>query len=232
VGLAEDIKSEVGKIFREKWEVKSGLVVPTTEDIGLDNKGVELDAVILYADMADSTKLVMNYTSQFAAEVYKAFLKTSCRIIRDQGGTITAFDGDRVMAVFIGDLKNTSAAKAAFKINYAIENIVNPEMKKIYTNTVFSTEYSIGIDSSKILVARTGIRGANDLVWVGNAANLAAKLCGLRDGRQKTWITERVFKKLRNEMLYGGDPERLMWNSHDWRDFGIKVYSSSWHWEF
>ena len=33
----------------------------------------------------------------------------------------------------------------------------------------------LGIDTSKLFVARTGIRKSNDLVWVGRAANYAAK---------------------------------------------------------
>ena len=38
------------------------------------------------------------------------------------------------------------------------------------------TKQSVGIDTSELFVARTGIRRANDLVWVGRAANHAAKL--------------------------------------------------------
>jgi hypothetical protein len=37
--------------------------------------------------------------------------------------TTTAFDGDRVMAVFIGDSKNTSAVKAALQINYVTKHL-------------------------------------------------------------------------------------------------------------
>jgi class 3 adenylate cyclase len=49
-----------------------------------------------------------NFKDWFAAEIYKSYLISACRIIRDNGGEITAFDGDRVMAVFIGNMKNTN----------------------------------------------------------------------------------------------------------------------------
>ena len=114
---------------------------------------------------------------------------TSCRIIRSDGGEITAFDGDRVMAVYLGDSKNSNAAKSALKINWAVKNVINPAIKKQYPDTSFEVAQAIGIDTSELFVARTGIRGSNDLVWVGRAANYAAKLCSLRDEGYSTFIT-------------------------------------------
>ncbi len=81
------------------------LQVPETEDIKLGNEGVRLDGTVLYADLQDSTGLVDAYKTEFAAEVYKSYLLTACKIIRDEGGVITAFDGDRVMALYIGKKK-------------------------------------------------------------------------------------------------------------------------------
>src|ERR1700737_1196233 len=126
MGLADDLNKEVKKIFREVWSIRDGNVVPDTEDIALGNVGVKLNATVLYADMADSTKMVDTKSATVAAEVYKAYLYCAAKIITNEDGVITAYDGDRVMAVFIGDYKNTNAARAALKINYARTNIVNP----------------------------------------------------------------------------------------------------------
>jgi hypothetical protein len=48
---------------------------------------------VLYADLADSTKLVDEYQRPFAAEIYKTFLHCAGKIIRAEDGTITAYDG-------------------------------------------------------------------------------------------------------------------------------------------
>ena len=85
------------------------------------------------------------------------------------------------MAVYLGDGKNSSAARTALKINWTVKNVVNTAIKKQYPNTSYSVAHAVGIDTGKLFVARTGIRGSNDLVWVGRAANYAAKLCDLRD---------------------------------------------------
>jgi len=181
--------------------------------------------------MADSTALVDGFKSEFAAEVYKTYLMGTCRVVRSNGGEITAFDGDRVMAVFIGDYKNTSAAKAALQI-HAYVRALNAAIKQSYPTTSYALRHSVGIDTSEILVARTGIWKYNDLVWVGRAANLAAKLCALGDSTYPSFITEAVFSRLHDEAKYGGNPRQPMWEKRIWKERGIVVYRSSWHWNF
>lgn len=131
MALAEELSEEVAAIFREQWEKRDGNIVPESENLKLSNDAVELDAVVLYADINESTALVDNHKAHFAAEIYKSFLHCAAKIIRNEGGAITAYDGDRIMAVFIGETKNTPAARAALKINYARGNIINPAIKAI-----------------------------------------------------------------------------------------------------
>ena len=48
--------------------------MPDADDLPLKNLAVELDATVLYADLASSTKMVKGYKDWFAAEVYKSYL--------------------------------------------------------------------------------------------------------------------------------------------------------------
>ena len=165
------------------------------EHLTLSNDAVKLDGTVLYADLSASTTLVDGYAAHFAAEIYRAYLYCAARIIRAEGGAITAYDGDRIMAVYIGDHKNTSAARTGLKINWAVKHIVNPALKNQYPGTGYKVRQTIGIDTSSLFVARTGIRGSNDLVWVGRAANYAAKLTTLPAG-YPTRLTTEVFNRL------------------------------------
>lgn len=229
--LLDDIEDEVQAVFRTIWKTRDGIVVPEAEHVRLGNDAVLLRGTVLYADLAASTDLVTRYKDQFAAEVYKAYLLSSCRIIRSQDGVITAFDGDRVMAVFLGDSQNSAAAKAALMINYVVHNTINALMKTQYPDTGYEVQQAVGIDTGDLLVARTGIRGANDLVWVGRAANYAAKLCSLREGTYASYITQDVFDALSEQSKYGGSPTQCMWEKVIWDTYGIPVYRSSWWWK-
>jgi class 3 adenylate cyclase len=231
MALSQDLSSEVKEIFSTNFTTRAGIVVPEAEDIRLGNDAVVFDeAVVLYADLAGSTALVKDYRDWFAAEVYKSYLHCASKIIRDQGGTITAFDGDRVMAVFIGDSKRTNAAKAALKINHAVVKIINPIIKEKFPTTEYFVKHGVGADISKLFVARTGIRGSNDLVWVGPAANYAAKLCSLREDNYASYITAAVYDKMAEEAKVGGDPKQNMWEKRTWTPYSMEIYRSSWMW--
>ena len=227
----KEMLKEVKDILATQWSRRDGLKVPEAENVKLGNDAVFLKGTVLYADMADSTGLVMGYKDWFAAEVYKSFLICASRIIHNNDGEITAFDGDRVMAVFIGEYKNTSAARCALQINYVVTNIVNKAIKEHYPNTGYKIVHAVGIDTSDLFIARTGIRGSNDLVWVGRAANYAAKLCSLRQGDFSSYITEDVYKKLHISAKLGGEQQQPMWEKIMWDDQGIAVYRSEWWWK-
>lgn len=109
MSFTTDLTKEVDDVFRVSWQKRIGYVVPEPADIKLGNDVVELEGTVLYADLAESTKLVDSETDTFAAEVYKTYLLCAARIIRKNGGVITAFNGDRVMAVFLGDSKNAAS---------------------------------------------------------------------------------------------------------------------------
>jgi class 3 adenylate cyclase len=226
MGLADDLKTEVTAIFRAQWTTREGQVVPDTPDLKLANDAVTLDATVLYADIDGSTSMVDSKTAQFAAEVYKTYLLCAARLIRSEGGAITAYDGDRVMAVFIGGLKNTSAARCALKIKAAVTEIINPAIKVQY-NSDFQLQQVVGIDTSELLVARTGIRGSNDLVWVGPAANHAAKMSSLSEQPYSTFISSAVYDKMMDTVKMSSSGQN-MWEARSWR--GKTIYRSSWYW--
>lgn len=229
--LKTDLESEVKAIFESTWEEREGRVVPDPKDLSLGNDAVKLQATVLYADMADSTDLVDSHSHQFAAELYKAYLRCAARIIKNEQGTITAYDGDRVMAVFLGDAKNDLAVRSALKIHYVVQKIINPLMKDQYPKKTYQLKHVVGIDTSELLAARIGVRNDNDLVWVGRAANYAAKLCSL-NGKYATYITGTVFNAMSKEVKYGGKDNSLMWEECVWTARNnMRIYGSTWIWE-
>jgi class 3 adenylate cyclase len=225
MGLADDLRSEVQTIFRSQWSIRDGNVVPDTPDLKLGNDGVKLNGTVLYADIDGSTTMVDSKKAEFAAEIYKAYLLCASRIIRSEDGVITAYDGDRVMAVFIGNAKNTSAVRCGLKIKSAVLEIINPAIKNQY-NSDFKLQQVVGIDTSGLLVARTGIRGSNDLVWVGSAANHAAKLSSISEQPYATFISSAVYNNMNDAVKLTDGKD--MWEERTWQ--GKTIYRSSWYW--
>jgi class 3 adenylate cyclase len=64
----------------------------------------------------------------------------------------------------------------------------------------FVLKHVVGIDRSDLHAARIGVREDNDIVWVGRAANYAAKLCALSE--KPIWITGEVYNAMLDSVKY------------------------------
>lgn len=131
------------------------------------------------------------------------------------------------MAVFIGDGKIGGAVECALKVDWATRAIVNAKVQEAYPSRNFEFGQRVGIDTSELFVTRTGIRGSNDLVWVGTATNDAANL----DPRYPSYITADVYRYLNSNSQFGrGGID--MWTDLGTARMGYRIYGSSWSWEF
>lgn len=196
MGISEDVEGDVAKIKDATMAVREGQVVPSTDSIALHNGAVELKVAYLYADLANSSKMARNFDRRITAKILKSFLATSTRIIRHNGGTVMSFDGDRVMAAFVGGSKCTQATKTAFAIAWAVSEVIRPAFEKKYASVRgadFNIAHATGIDVGTAYVVRAGARGTNDLVSIGRAPNLAAKFSDIRSGGNTTFISDSVY---------------------------------------
>ena len=229
MALGDNLRSEVRKILQEKWTTEARGRTPESADLELRNDGFTIHGAVLYADMEGSTRLVDTHKPWFAAAIYKSYLVSAARIIESEGGTITAYDGDRIMAVYAGKKRSTKAVRSALKINYAVQEIINPAIAELYEHSKYSLKQSVGVDTSELFVTRTGTRGANELGWVGRAANHAAKLSE-RPG-PVTQITSDVYNQLSPACKIGTNG-RNMWSRATAKEIGNrKIYTSDWTWK-
>ncbi len=224
----DDLSHAVAHILNIPWDTRQGWVVPETEQVKLDGGGVRLDATILYADLAMSSRLATNLHKNVAAKVFRCFLHCATKILTVHGGKITSFDGDRVMAVFLGDHKNTMAATAALKINYTVKKIIRPCIRQYFESLKgFLLFHAVGIDTSEVLTVRAGQRGSNDLVWIGRAPNLAAYLSSIRKLGSRSYISREVFRGLKP--AFRNNPELAVWKPLQikWLGKQLKIFRSN-----
>lgn len=236
MALSDVISRNVQSVLDTLWSLRKGRTVPATEDVALSGGAVELDATFLYADLADSSKMAKELDRRVAAKIMKSFLASTCRLIKARGGVIQSFDGDRVMGVFIGNRKNSDAARCALQVKYVLHDIIKPKFEGKYEtvrNASFKLSHGVGVDTGTVMAVRAGARGSNDLIWIGRAPNLAAKLSDLREAPYYSFITASVYNKLSDDEKYGGANNDNMWEKRYWEflDEKITIYRSSWHWK-
>lgn len=227
------IQSSVSSIFNEPWNITDGTVVPETENVVMKNGGRRVDATYLYADLAGSSKLAHTMRKETTARIIRAYINAAVRILRYKGGEIRSFDGDRVMAIFMGESKNNDAVRAALAINWAVERVIAPAIEKKWTDVSksFTIGHGIGIDTGEALIVRGGARDNNDLISIGDAPNDAAHLSDYR-----SWsinITKAVHDKLNAPQQRFPDGRNLWQQSNGLRALGVStpLYHTNAYWE-
>lgn len=195
----ETLTNEVEEVLDIDWDPRDGNVVPESEDLTLTEEAVKINATFLYADLAGSSKIARICPWGTTAKIIKAYLNICIRLIRSYEGEVRSFDGDRVMGVFIGSYKNTNATKCAKEIDWVVENILNPKtqdkFKSVKENNIH-IKHCIGIDTGQAVAVRTGIRDNNDLIWIGRAPSLAAKLSDIRNYPYALYVTKACYDKI------------------------------------
>jgi len=232
VTLNDELLDYARATFGTFWTIRDGQKVPEDDEIASGrNDAVRLNGTVLYADLKDSTRLVKELTPEFAAEVYKSYVYCAARIIRNRSGSVTAYDGDRVMGVFVGSAKSTNALRAALEIEHAVENVIQPALNTIYGTTKYTVKQKCGVDTSPLLVANSGIRGNTDLVWIGPAANVAAKLSSLDLG-YSTYTTQPTLVDGGASTLWrdSSQQEDMMWD-YLGEHHGVGVFGTRYHWK-
>ena len=211
------IESSVNDIFYANWDITNGVKVPKTEDIVMKNGGRRVEATYLYADLAESTKLAHTMLPETTATIIRAYINSAARIIRNFGGEIRSFDGDRVMAIYMGDDKNRKAVRSAMAINWAVEVVVKQAIENRWNDVAdsYTIAHGVGIDTGEALIVRGGVRDNNDLISVGHAPNDAAKLSDYRGSTIN--ITKAVYEDLDQSLLIASDGFSKMWRSSDGR---------------
>jgi class 3 adenylate cyclase len=139
------------------------------------------------------------------------------------------------MGVFLGINRNSSAVRCALNINFVFQEMIRPKLLAKYRSLgsgPYELSHSVGVDTSDVLVVRGGVRRSNDLIWVGRAPNVAAKLSGIRQSAYRTFITAEVHADLDDSYRRGPKGEQL-WQRWKWTEVkGVDtIYRSKWSWE-
>lgn len=237
MGLKTDVIAGVSSFFDGAYEITDGRVIPNLDDIALGRSGRELEMAMLFVDIRESTAIVNGFRRVTAARMYKSFLWGVTRIARNNDGELLSFNGDGVLVGFSGELKCTHAAMSALQLAWFCREVMQVKLKSYLEGNRdlngLDFDMGIGVDVGKVLIVRGGMKGENnnDLVWVGNATNLAVKLSALGSAPFRCRISKRVYDAMTNAAKLSSPDKRKMWEPRKWLQMGGQlIYRSEWTW--
>lgn len=180
----------------KKYEPVAGRTMPSIDQLAV-GEGRLFDLAVLFVDLVDCTDTISKLNLDQASRWLIHFLIESTRIIRDYGGQVEKYSGDRVLGLFGtegGTLKDaaTSALYCAVVIRCIVRKILSPFYVE---KNLPKAEVKIGMDFGQVKIDKVGIRGNSELSAIGTTVNIASKL-------------ENIAKP--NEILIGNELFKLL----------------------
>lgn len=198
--------------------------------------GVRFEAVTLYVDMRGSTRILQLHKEPNVAKVHKAFLYVGTTLIAEHGGHVRSYNGDSILAFFRGSSKASvgKAIRAAMQMVYLC---THADAAKADFARYSAVDFGVGIDVGHILCVKAGKGGnenQNDLIWLGDAVNRAARLSDKGGQDSRVWISDPIRGLQEDDVRYADTREgrKDMWikDSLEYAQKNEQAWRTSYTW--
>ncbi|MGL5017803.1 MAG: CHASE2 domain-containing protein [Luteolibacter sp.] len=175
-------------------------------DVSLELGGKEVEATVLFSDLAGFTSLSEGLPPQAVSKALINYFETTTDGILENEGTIIKYVGDAVIATWGAPLKGTREADraidAAIQMQVASAKPISLETTDGVVEQVLETR--IGINTGLVLAGNLGSSRRFDYTVIGDTVNSAARLEGLNKMLGTSiLVAESVIKKCEH-------PERFL----------------------
>lgn len=235
----KDLEHKVDTLLTEKFSQYDIEDVPDIENkpdskLTHGNTGLAGEFTFLYVDMRGSSTYTDEHRLQTIAKIYKAFHHCMVECVKAFYGNVRSFDGDRILAVFGGNIKENNAIKCAMKMTGCRYDILQPKIKSAFGNDSFSL--GIGIATGNIMVVKAGVgydKNTRDLIWIGDAPNIGAKLSDDAESPYSIYICKDTFGRIldTNRYTYNNGIKTDMWTKANFtfKKSTIEIYKTGYY---
>jgi adenylate cyclase len=189
---------------RKKIELNAGRILPKIEDLAI-GEGRKIRAAFVYCDLHGFSKIVASKSTETSLRLLQVFVEFMGRITSFYDGALVDCAGDRTLSVFYTAENDLSpepvqrAVTAALWMQTIIQRVIAPQFRPV--GLLPDVSAAIGIDYGSVVAACVGYRNNKRFVFLGDAANRAAKL--QEDGQGNEIVMSDVAFILRPNFLNG-----------------------------
>jgi adenylate cyclase len=167
--------------------------------------GIRREGTVMFSDLRGFTSMAETLEPEEVIEILNHYLSEMSDAIMDHGGTLVAYMGDGIMAVFGAPIEQPDHADRAVA---AAEEMVTVRLDR-FNEWIRSQglsegfEMGIGINSGSVMSGQVGSERRIEYTAVGDTTNTAARLEGMTKGTpHQVFIADSTKAEM-------GDAERL-----------------------
>jgi adenylate cyclase len=175
------------------------VLASTNENLRLG--GVERDCTVLFSDLRGFTSFSETQPAARVIEVVNYYLNEMTEAILDAGGTLIAYMGDGIMAVFGAPLEQEDHADRAVA---AAREMIGPRLAHFNAwlaeqGFQRSFEMGVGLNSGTVMAGNVGSEQRVEYTAIGDTTNTASRLESMtKEHDAMLFISHTTRERLRN----------------------------------
>jgi adenylate cyclase len=159
-------------------------VLDRVHDEDLRFGGVRRECTVLFSDLRGFTSFAEELEPERVIEVLNRYLEEMSDAIMDQGGTLVAYMGDGIMAVFGAPIEQEDHADRAIAAAREMLRLRLPRFNEWLVGEGLGDGFAmgIGINSGTVMSGQVGSERRIEYTAIGDTTNTAARLEGMTKG--------------------------------------------------
>jgi adenylate cyclase len=185
--------------------------------------GENQSATILFSDIRGFTRMSEKMEPAQVVELLNEYFSEMTEIIFENGGTLDKYLGDGIMALFGAPIARVDDAERAVKTAIEMQRALDGLNRQWLARGQPRLEAGVGINTGAVTAGNIGSAQRMDYTVIGDAVNLASRLCALAQGGQ-ILVSDSTFSQL-SQVLAARRLEPLRVKG---RETPVDVYEIQW----
>jgi adenylate cyclase len=151
---------------------------------GLRLGGVQLEGTVMFTDLRGFTSLAETLTPSRVIDILNHYLSEMSDAILNHGGTLVAYMGDGIMAVFGAPLPQADHADRALETAREMLSVRLPRFNQWLRDEQLSDGFKmgIGLNSGNVMSGHVGSERRVEYTAVGDTTNTASRIESMTKG--------------------------------------------------
>jgi len=146
--------------------------------------GKRIDGTVIFADIAGFTQIAEEIGPEEIVSILNKYFSLITRACELNHGMVDKYLGDGIMLVFGAPQPDENHRFHAISCALLMQQLVDHENAQREQHGLFPIKFKIGINSGLMLAGNMGSRERMEYTVVGDAVNLASRLCSISNSGQ------------------------------------------------
>jgi adenylate cyclase len=164
--------------------------------------GVRRDGTVLFSDLRGFTSFAETLRPDWVIDVLNRYLEEMSDAIMDHGGTLVAYMGDGIMAVFGAPIPQADHADRALAAAREMLEVRLPSFNRWMVEEGMGESFGmgVGLNSGPVMSGQVGSERRIEYTAIGDTTNTAARLEGMTKGSgHQLFVSDATIKALQGE---------------------------------